>query len=68
MVKLLNNFLCSEEECEAELYIGNGQPAFHADNAALHDILTVAVRDDPALDIAADGMVQGWMTCVQGNL
>ncbi|EED88093.1 predicted protein [Thalassiosira pseudonana CCMP1335] len=49
MVKRLINFNSTEAECEAALEAGEGQPSFHADNAAFHDILTVAVRDDPTL-------------------
>jgi hypothetical protein len=49
MVRRLDNFRYSEEECEAALEDGRGLPSFHVDNAAFHDILTVAVRDDSAL-------------------
>ena len=49
MVKRLINFNSTEAQCEAALEAGEGQPSFHADNAAFHDILTVAVRDDPTL-------------------
>eukprot|EP00970_Alexandrium_tamarense_P004532 scaffold761_cov98-Alexandrium_tamarense.AAC.1 len=49
MVKRLINFNSTEAECDAALEAGEGQPSFHADNAAFHDILTVAVRDDPTL-------------------
>ncbi|EED89222.1 predicted protein [Thalassiosira pseudonana CCMP1335] len=42
-----DNFRYTEEECAAAL--DNGGSLFHGDNAAFHDILTVAVRDDPAL-------------------
>eukprot|EP01082_Thalassiosira_pseudonana_P014459 g13096.t1 g13096 contig7:858226-859383(+) len=47
MTRRFDNFRYTEEECAAAL--DNGGGLFHGDNAAFHDILTVAVRDDPAL-------------------